>query len=141
MTKGGQMPYDMLIRETDEHFQANISGMNMLREVMDGAGVDFHTRSTRTRDHRSGRFMRPSRPPGWGEEEGTLMRCFITMEGFLVRAEECREIARKLSEHTETSYIAHGEIVTPLTEWDMEYIQRFSKYCETAAGAGGFYVH
>lgn len=115
------MPYDMVIMETGEPFQANMSGMNMLREVMDGAGVNLyaaHPRSTTS------------------EEEVPLWLCFTSMDGWVVRPEECREIARKLSEHTETAY--SGGLLSP---WDLEYIQKFSKYCEAAAGEGGFYVH
>lgn len=140
------MGYDMSLVKTGDYFRANIWAMGMLRQVMYQAGVDCETVSLRTTQERED-----------GEQysaEGTLLTCFGSNDGWLVRPEECREIAEKLRKHNVTEYQEidfspgakpkPGEpfpIRTAQLDDDLkQYIQEFADYCERTAEEGGFYV-
>jgi len=139
------MGYDMYTVKTERYFRANIWGMGMLRQAMEQAGVDFSAVSLRTTQ---------GDPHENGTEEsystvGNLMTCFSSNDGWLVRPEECEEIAERLEQSTLKLFkeldlnaplgTARYLSTTPSKE-DLKFLEGFKEYCTESAKEGGFYV-
>ncbi len=121
--------FDLCTVKQGPLFRVAYFGMYMLVQVMRQAGVDVDTAMTS--------------PDGEGNDE--LLRSSLTVEGWEAKPQECREIARKLSEHTPTSYLGFNEYLEwklcTLSVVEMEIIEAFIDYCEFASSLGGFSAH
>ena len=117
--------FDLYTVKQSPPFRVAYFGMYMLIQVMRQAGVDVDT------------AMTP--PDGKGDP---LVKSRLSVEGWEANPQECREIARKLSEHTPTSYLGFNEDLEwklcTLSVVEMEIIEAFIDYCEFASTLGGF---
>ena len=117
--------FDLYTVKQSPLFRVAYFGMYMLVQVMRQAGIDVDTAMT---------------PPD-GEGDPLLFSC-LSVEGWEAKPQECREIARKLSEHTPTSYLGFNEDpkwqLCTLSVVEMEIIEAFIDYCEFASTLGGF---
>jgi len=141
------MGYDMYTLKGEDYFRANIWGMQILRAVMEDAGIlDWEASHAEWPKHdcpkgatdkevtaydkmyekkclplRRSRSSQPDMVPGFK---------FSSNDGWIVVPEECDIIQRKMSEFLEEGY--NGE--------NLEFIQEFVVYCKGAVSKGGFKV-
>lgn len=148
------MGYDMFSAEGGEYFRANISGMQMLRSVMEQCGVRGGAVSQRILQEREDYDDNDDRPADDLRQatlEGDLYSCFSSNDGWLVTPNEARYIAERLREGLEGiatyEYLAatrssSNMIIAEdvLTEEDLKFAREFAEFNVKCAELGGYYV-